>query len=305
MKRIITIMLLALAAFAAQAQQMEKAIIDFVEKYGDEYITSQVIETWTLADSVSTGYQYHYFFTLPLDKFNELDPVLKAYKEDSAVAYHIFHKKAGQDIGFTQVMYGEGNSKWWKIGMLIDRDFRTLLIRDKKNPNHRLCCDVEWYSQDGMIKGEFFRIFGDDPQRVVAKTNEKNDDTNVVYDDGAVRVRATGNNVVVGMSDALQSLSIDSIKTADGYIEYFSNLRTVYIKLSAKGGDGDESEDMSLSLQTAIVNRMKRLYTKAGNLLTSEEKNICYEGLNGMISATTDNYLKSLLQALQKRYRCS
>lgn len=288
MKTLLLTILMTAMALGAQAQQMERAIYDFAQKYGEDYVKNINKTTWLLADGKTEGYRVTYYFEMPHSKEVTLDRIKKAYAEDKKKAYTIYERQPNgpADFGSLYITFGKDNKQfgfhfgWWK-----NRSFRIVCIRDEKNPDHRLFTDLEWYDEDGILKGELWVIYGDDPQRVIPETTSS-------APSNRGENRATGSNVV--------TFSPDSIRSEQDCMTYLYGLYGLYMN-PVPSKEESEGEYMKL-YQMNLLYRLAKFCPTAQKYLTKKSKEEWLEKIDDMMTRTDDELIKRFLQSLKQNY---
>lgn len=297
MKTLFLTLLMAAAAIGAQAQEMEKSIYDFAHKYGEKYIKNTNKKTWVLADGKTEGYRITYYFEMPHKAENVLESVKKAYAKDKEKAYNIYERRPDgpADFGTLYVPYGKDNQEyyvtfgWWK-----NRDFRIVCLRDKDNPAHRLITDLEWYDEDGVLKGEMWVIYGDDPQRVTYELNEPlHIDSGTLNNAGIEKTQR-----LVGTSDF--SFTPDSVHSEADCQIYLLGLYSTYMAVSLVSDQVDKS--YVNQYQMIIANRLLTFQPVTRQYLSKKSMDNWLSKMDEMIERTEDNAMKQMLQMIKTQY---
>lgn len=296
MKTLFLTVLMAAAAIGSQAQEMEQSIYDFAHKYGDKYIKNTNKKTWTLADGKTEGYRVTYYFEMPYRAEESLEPVKKAFAKDKLKAYNIYERQPGgpADFGTLYVPYGRDNKEYYvTFGWWRNRDFRVVCLRDKDNPDRRLITDLEWYDEDGVLKGEMWVIYGDDPQRVTSEQNGgQNFDLGTRNDNAFAKTRN-----IVGTSDL--TFSPDSVHSEADCQIYLLGLYSTYMSISLVDG---VNKSYVLMYQMNVANRLLKFQPVTRKYLSSKSMKNWLGKMDEMIERTEDDSMKQMLQMIKNQY---
>lgn len=290
MKTLFLTVLMAVAAIGSQAQEMEQSIYNFAHKYGDKYIKNTIKQTWILADGKTEGYRVTYYFEMPHGDEASLESVKKAFAKDKKMAYYIYERqpKGSADFGTMYVPYGKDNKEYYvTFGWWQNRDFCIVSLRDKENPNHRLITDLEWYDEDGVLKGEMWVIYGDDPQRVMS-VSENVQNYNAL----------SNKQQLVGTNDF--TFSPDSVHSESDCQVYLLSLYSTYMAVSLMHEEVDTS--YVLQSQMNVASRLLKFQPVTRKYLSSKSKKNWLNKMDEMIERTEDDSMKQMLQMIKSQY---
>lgn len=303
MKKLIIFAAIMAFTTAANAQTaMSNAIDKFNNALDERYITNENTSSWELSDGVGRGTQSSTYFSMPKSEMSLINNIVKGYEKDKAKAYSSFSKAAGTTANEVNVSYGKNNQQNMNFGSHKDRNYRLLLVRDSQNEDRRTMIALVWYDgQKSKIEGSVHKIYGDDPQKVSSATyqrylgkNFEMDMQNLGKDLSQLKELSKLKDIIPGNIYSY-AVNPDSVTNGEQFLSQFGNARTVFLKYAQREGD-------YTNMLTGIANKMMALSKKAKKYLSADERKACTSGIGTMISATKDEYIKSLLSAARNNF---
>lgn len=315
---------LALTAMATLLPQMASAQTHVLKFYDDfktrhaAYVTSIVNDDGQQSTYEAIG------FTLPKDKANLLKSLCQAFDQDKPGAYSLMQQKAsvptGQDVKFRykkgrmvyenkkthkivqvttrkkRIATGDDLKKSVTLGDSPYKNYTVLWTRDKADSLYRRVVALEWWENDGQLAGCLYNIYSRDPQRV--KQAEKHVVT-TINPDGSIEKYDSSTNTTRTYLRTEPTADDYKLATANNSTEFlakFGNLRAAYLDAVR--------EQTELTYRTSLANRLVSLCQRSASVLSSDERQVCRDALEDMISKTVeDHYLTSLLQLAQKELK--
>lgn len=251
---------------AARAQKnLIKAIDDFVS----DGKTAQYVKVNSAVEKDADGdetvsYIYQYRFEMPATLQGKLDKVVEAFDRDTDEAYNVLTRDEGiSNNVLVNVPYGRSLDKSINYGSYFGRNYRVMLVRDRRDSLKRYCYAVTWWvdKEKNMLAGSLDKIYGYDPSKPR---------------------KISGDISISAGEDVRISTGYDALRR-------FSLLRSAY-KSALK-------EHADLALRSGLANKIIELCKEAKKIKLSEnEKVVLSRGVKDLEAITADEYLKDLLK---------
>lgn len=291
-----TVAALAVALLPATViaqKNMSKAI----DEFGAD-VSRNCIKMSSMEQDSTKAYAKTYKFLLPKKNEDKLNPLKKAFYQDASDAYEVFTKnETERSKKNLHIAYGDNLEKYINIGWPYNKtgkNYMFMFVDDKDDPTFRYVFGLEWEKNGKNIEGTVTKIYSLNPKKVkTAKKGGRVKSYSIVGDSlkisGLSSLGKGTTTIIGGNGIAAYSKNIYDSKeiTADPIMK-FNNLRATYMN-NIREGNIDNT-----TLLTGLANYILNFCKTSGKLMSTDERQLCMEGLQEMQERTPDKYIKGI-----------
>ena len=243
----------------------------------------------------TNGYIDMYDFYVNEKKAKIIETYNRALLASNKLAYASMVKMSGADAREENVAYGEHNTQTISFGTHKDRNYNLQYFRDARDSTMRYVYALVWYTNQNVIKGSLFKIYGKDPVLERAQRASTSLMSGGGYFGDLDSVIVNGQTVRYWKDFAKKFDSSEAApQNSADFLTQLNNLRAAF-KNAKEQYHWSMQTQQRRNLQTGIVNKIVKLCKEYKSLLSTEEQKFCSNALVKMKKDTDDDYLQSLL----------